>query len=268
MHLIINTRPETTSVALQQALQQRGLACVNLPGIRIAGPAVPVSVSQLRLAAMHDDIWIFTSINAIEQTFTLLGEEALLTAAWPSMAVLGKGSLDCLDQHLRRCSITGVAIIAPPAGAGYTSEALLQHTTLHNCRDQRILILNAPGGRSTLLTTLQQRGAEVRELAVYRRIPAALEPAVVQRITDWSGGLLTLWTSSESIRFLQLQFAAAAATDSRIGELWQRLLAGQHLVLSARQQRLLQELDAVTISMATAPDTASLAEQLQQLGMH
>ncbi len=266
MRLIINTRPKHTSMALQQALQQRGMASVNLPGLRVAGPPQPLLTSRVLRAARSADVWVFTSINAIEHTFELLAEQTMPAAGWPAMAVLGKGSRACLDRHLQRCSLADVVILTPPAGAGHDSEALLQHPMLSTCSGRQVLILNAPCGRDTLLTTLRQRGAQVRELAVYRRLPAALDASVLRRIANWPDGLLTLWTSSASVQFLQQQFKQAAATQKAAGALWQRLLAGHHLVLSVRQQQLLQQLDAVTICLARAPDTDSLAEQLQHLG--
>jgi len=265
MHLIINTRPESTSAALQQALQQLNLPCVQLPGMAIAGPQQVQQVRSQLLAAVQQDVWIFTSINAIEQTFSLLAEASAATSNWPTMAVLGQGSRHCLQRFLRQHGMTGVDIIAPPAGSSSSSEGLLQHSRLQQVSDQRILILNAPGGRDKLLTTLQQRGFVAEELAVYRRVPARLEPAAVQTIADWAGDLLTLWTSSTSIRFLQQQLHASNEADAEAGKLWPRIMHGRHLVLSARQQRLLQQLDAVTIIIANSPDTNNLAQQLQEL---
>jgi len=265
MHLIINTRPDQTKASLQQALSQRHLPSVSLPGMVITGPDEPAEIGARLRAALAADIWIFTSINAIEQTFSLLAEASAATSKWPTMAVLGQGSRHCLQRFLRQHGMTGIDIIAPPAGSSSSSEGLLQHSRLQQVSDQRILILNAPGGRDKLLTTLQQRGFVAEELAVYRRVPARLEPAAVQTIADWGGDLLTLWTSSTSIRFLQQQLHASNEADAEAGKLWPRIMHGRHLVLSARQQRLLQQLDAVTIIIANSPDTNNLAQQLQEL---
>lgn len=264
MRLIINTRPETTSAALQQVLLGLGLPCVRVPGMAIVGPQQPKDVGRLLHAAMADYVWIFTSINAIEQSFLLLSDSVPASASWPSMAVLGQGSLHCLQQHLRRAGQLPRDIILPQLGSN-NSEGLLQHPSLQQVSGQRVLLLNAPGGRDQLLMTLQQRGAQVRELAVYQRVAAQLAHDAIQTMAAWPDELLTLWTSSAAIRFLQQEFAAAAANHQDAAKLWQRIMQGHHLVLSSAQQQILQQLDAVTISLAAAPDNASLARQLQEL---
>jgi len=265
LQLIINTRPETTSAALQQALAQRDLPGVSLPGMAISGPEQPLQVRTQLRAALSADIWIFTSINAIEQSFVLLSDMAIPAQDWPLLAVLGQGSWHCLHEHLQRTACKDVRIITPPADSEYNSEGLLQHSVLQDVNRKQVLILNAPGGRDKLLQTLQQRGANVLELAVYRRVPPQLADTTLETIAAWSDGLLTVWTSSASIRFLQQQFAAAATNDQAAAKLWTRIIQGQHLVLSASQRQHLQQLGAVTISLASAPDTASLAQQLQQM---
>ena len=267
MHLIINTRPLNTSAGLHKALQNIELCTVQLPAMAIAGSSQPQLVAKQLQAARHDDVWIFTSINAVEQTFLLLAETAARQSDWPIMAILGKGSRQALQHCLQQLAVSGVNIIAPPAGSTHNSEGLLQHPVLQQVDGKRILLLNAPHGRDKLLQALQQRGARVHELAVYRRVAAKLASNTLQTIATWPDDLLTLWTSSASIRFLQQQFAAAASSDDHIGQLWQRIIHGRHLVLSAAQRQLLQQLDAVTISMADAPDNTSLARQLQALAM-
>lgn len=262
MHLIINTRPATTADALQQALSQRHLPSVSLPGMLITGPDDPAMIGAHLRAALAADIWIFTSINAIEQCFLLLSTQPLPAAGWPLLAVLGSGSWHCLQQHLQAVKASDVEIISPAEADASNSEGLLQHPRLQQVAGKQVLLLNAPGGRDKLRTALHQRGASVNELAVYQRVAPALDDHALEQISAWPGGLLTVWTSSAAIGFLQQRFAT---TSARAAGLWQRIIHGQHLVLSAAQRRLLQQLDAVTITVASAPDPESLAQQVQRL---
>lgn len=99
------------------------------------------------------------------------------------------------------------------------------------------------------------------EINVYKRQPATLSQQALQQLDDWPGPLLSLWTSNTAIANLQRQLNQAQ---------WQKLLAGDHLVLSARQRTALEQACHATIStgkieLAQAPDNPSLEQQLVRL---
>ncbi|RMG55103.1 MAG: uroporphyrinogen-III synthase [Gammaproteobacteria bacterium] len=61
-----------------------------------------------------------------------------------------------------------VDLVAPPP---YNSEALLGLPELQDLHGQRLLLLRGEGGRRHLAETLRSRGAQLDEVACYRRLP-------------------------------------------------------------------------------------------------
>lgn len=272
--LIVITRPGTAGQHLQQTLGVQGMNSLHLPGLMVECIDLPSQIpdqaqDQTTDSINNADWWLFTSPAAIacashwlrrlerkskpELKPRLKPKLEPGLKQYPAMAVLSEKSARQLSDQLDLDDQTN--IICP--ANGHRSEDLLQHPKLQQLDGQRIIIFNAPGGRQLLADTLSERGAIVESFPVYNRQPAALDKHSVQQLADWPSSTLTLWTSNTAIDNLQKQLSSA---------LWQKLMAGDHLSLSARQKIALEKVSTGKIYLAYAPDNASLQQQLVQLG--
>jgi uroporphyrinogen-III synthase len=102
--------------------------------------------------------------------------------AGPSWYAIGAATARLLEQH-------GVAALAPREGM--TSEDLLALPQLSDVAGHRVLLIKGEGGRETLREELGRRGAQVDELACYRRSCPALVPGeLADKLSQWNIGLI------------------------------------------------------------------------------
>jgi uroporphyrinogen-III synthase len=165
------TRPEAQQNSLRAAIERQGGDWLSLPLLRI----LPLTDSDLQAARQHVqdldnyDVLVFVSLNAAS-----LGAE-LITDLWPQLPVqqsiiaIGKSTAK-LVADLLACEV-----ICPEAGSD--SEAVLAIPELQQLADKRIGIFRGQGGRELLAATLQERGASVDYIEVYKREQVQLDAA-------------------------------------------------------------------------------------------
>ncbi len=246
--LVVITRPDPAGRELQQSLSAAKLDCLHLPGLVQA--ALPPTNAD-RQSVRQADWWVFTSPAAIRYAADWLPWElASQPHTMPRIAVLSAASAEllasCMQQHANQPDVIWPA-------HGHRSEDLLTHPDLNRVDGQCMIIFNAPGGRELLARQLHARGARIQELAVYQRIPADLPQAKLARLAAWPGSVLTLWTSNTAISNLHRQLPPAH---------WQKLIQGDHLLLSERQKIVLENDCTGKMYLASAPDNASLRRQI------
>lgn len=171
LHILI-TRPAQQSAAICQQLAQGGALVSRLPVIEIAPPSAQSSASHtLQQIDKYDNV-IFISRNAVVWAWRL--DETLAAKLGSKRvgqrvgAIGNKTAATLLEQ--------GVAAADVPA-TGFTSEDFLALDSMQNehIAGHKILIVRGAGGRELLAQTLEQRGAQVDYVEVYRRAcpPAA-----------------------------------------------------------------------------------------------
>ena len=69
---------------------------------------------------------------------------------------------------------------------------------LRELNGRAVALISAPGGRGMLRTTLAERGAALREVHVYRRVPARLDRRHVDAVRRLPASALLLLSSAES----------------------------------------------------------------------
>lgn len=258
--LIIITRPGSAGAQLCRLLDADGLSSLHLPGLELA-PLSP-GADQAGIAEQAG-WWFFTSPAAINYAADWLRAMGLDTVDQRRLAVLSRRSAEQLAEAMKLeqpgAEMLPVNMLWP--AEGHRSEDLLTHPDLQSVDTQTMVIFNAPDGRRTLPEELQRRGARVTEINVYQRRPARLDQHAVRQLDDWRGQILSLWTSNTAISHLQQQLNVKQ---------WRKLLAGDHLVLSARQRTALEQACHATMStgkieLAQAPDNPSLKRQLVRL---
>jgi uroporphyrinogen-III synthase len=168
---VLVTRPEHQAEPLCKLIEGEGGKAIRLPLLIIAPPQDPASANAVLAQAGKYDWAIFTSINAVQQGLALRAANK----PWPPQrACVGAGTARALGEAgLDRG-------LVPDSGA--SSEDLLALPAMHDMRGKRVLIVKGEGGRDLVSRTLASRGAQVDLAEVYRRVPAEIAPAKLEKL--------------------------------------------------------------------------------------
>jgi uroporphyrinogen-III synthase len=206
------TRPEHQAQDLIWLLEKLGGTCILFPTLTIT--PLPANITAAQLSGRVDKV-IFTSANAVSPVMPHWQDIQA-----DAVFAIGPGTANALAEF----SIDA----QQPADQQFNSEGLLALPALGDVAGQRIVIFSGEGGRALLLETLQQRGAQVEKIAVYRReVATPTQPLPELKNID-----LIISTSGESLTALTQLYAAST------NELRQRPL----LVISPTMAVLAQEL--------------------------
>jgi uroporphyrinogen-III synthase len=216
---VVVTRPARQAGPFVAMLRDAGADPILLPTIEIE-PIEIDAASRAALAPDDFDWTVYTSANAVECSLPQLPRPARTR-----VAAIGRATARALDEQ-------GIRVDAVPQAAS-DSEGLLELGVFTDLRGQRILIVKGAGGRTLLRAELARRGAEVVLCEVYRRRPAAADPAALEALQRASGHtrLIVAVTSGEVLGAL-----LEAAPDGRLPKLRDGtlLVPGERVAASAR----------------------------------
>ena len=216
---VVVTRPARQAGPFVAMLQDAGADPILLPTIEIEPIELDVA-SRAALAPDDFDWTVYTSANAVECSL-----QQLPRPARTRVAAIGRATARALDEQ-------GIRVDAVPQAAS-DSEGLLALGAFTDLRGQRILIVKGAGGRTLLRAELARRGAEVVLCEVYRRRPAAADPAALEALQKASGHtrLIVVVTSGEVLGAL-----LETAPDGRLPKLRDAtlLVPGERVAASAR----------------------------------
>lgn len=170
--VVLITRPVgAASERLRDALEAAGYTVHSQPMLRLqAYSALPAAArAMLRALDQYHHI-IFVSANAVQFGLEFMAEHWPQWPSGPRWYAVGGATAALLAEH-------DISALAP--GQNMTAEGLLGLPQLSAVRAQRVLIVKGEGGRDTLRVELTRRGAQVDELACYRRLPVQLPPAAL-----------------------------------------------------------------------------------------
>lgn len=191
------TRPAKQAGALAERIAALGRQVTIFPLLDIQ-PLVDDSALKKELERLTDyAMAAFVSPNAIDAVFSRL-------TAWPdgvAIAVVGPGSRRALERH--GLNSTNATIYSPVRTDRTDSETLLEALDLDTLRGRKVLILRGESGRELLADALRSAGAQVVQVASYRRLPPQLTAdrrstlqALLDAENDW------IVTSSEALGIL------------------------------------------------------------------
>lgn len=171
---ILVTRPQHQAKNLMHLIDEAGGESVLFPVIDIVDSTDNTALHHCCNTLHHYDIAIFTSANAVHKAIPHLLTEGELPASLQVFAI-GKRTTQVLKEY---------NINAYCAPAPYNSEALLsieamQAQAVKACQ---CVIFRGEGGRDKLANTLQQRGAKVDYVSVYRRVLPSHSPKITKKI--------------------------------------------------------------------------------------
>ena len=179
------TRPAPQAETLSRLLQARGAQVRRLPLQAIEPVRHPQRAARVLAASRDARAWIFTSVNAVQHAQQLDG------GVWPPVMAVGRATAVALER-------LGLQPRVPDAA--YSSKALLALPELQAVAGCRFVVIAGEDGLTTLVDTLEARGAEVARIAVYRRVALPLPPAQLQEALHDSEFIVI--TSGEALQHL------------------------------------------------------------------
>ena len=185
---LVITRPAGTAAALARKVRARGGVPMLLPGLSLRGASDAVAARTAFEQALADDLLIFTSPAAVAFAVAL---SPLLTSS--IVLAVGHGTARALQRH-------GISAALVPARQD--SEGLLDHPALRVLAGQRVALIGAPGGRGLLSEQLVMRGAQLREVHVYRRVAPRLDRRHIDVLLQLPSSALVLLSSAEALNHL------------------------------------------------------------------
>ena len=207
---VVITRPAGTATALVRRVRALGGEPLALPGLSLRGAEdARATAAELRMA-LRDDVLVFTSPAAVRFAAKLA---PLRTRA--TVLAVGQGTARALRRH-------GIDALAPRR---QDSEGLLEQPALQELHGRRVALVGAPGGRGLLREQFAARGAQLRELHVYRRVAPRLLRRHRDAVMALPRSARVLLSSAEALDNLRAQLPAAA---------WARLCAATAVASSER----------------------------------
>jgi uroporphyrinogen-III synthase len=236
---VVVTRPAHQSAALTARLEALGAQVIAFPAIRIE----PLPLDAAPLPAPDDFDWvIYVSANAVAHATA-----ALPRPARARVAALGPATARALAR-------AGIRVDALPR-TGADSEGLLALPGFAAPQGLRVLILRGAGGRGWLRAELERRGAAVKVLELYRRVPAEPAPGAVNALARVLGARAApaiVVTSVEVLAAFVRIVPAALGTSLRAAPL---VVPGARVAAAARESGW----HGALIEAASAEDAALVA---------
>ncbi|MFA6229019.1 MAG: uroporphyrinogen-III synthase [Rhodanobacter sp.] len=227
--MVVITRPAGTASALARNVRARGGQPLLLPGLSLRGVTDVVATRAALRLALGADLIIFSSPAAVRHAAALL---PLRTTA--SVLAVGQGTA----AALRRQGISEPLV--PPR---QDSEGLLRVAALRDLGGRDVALIGAAGGRGLLRQQLVERGARLREVHVYQRLPPRLDRRHVEPLLRLPATARVLLSSAEALQHLCRLLPAPALT---------RLCAATAVVSSERLAEAARQAGFVRITQASS----------------
>jgi uroporphyrinogen-III synthase len=202
---VLVTRPEPEGVGLGALLAAAGAEPIAIPVIGLAPLLGPAEMAELRAAVREGryDIIAFTSANAVR-----LLELERSAGSGSELFAIGPGTA----AAARRLGWT-----PRPLPQEYLAESLAEAMVAFGVRGRSVLLPRAEGARAVLPRVLEEAGAEVTEVALYRAVAdRASAPRLRQLLLDAPPDWVT-FTSSSTVRgYAELAHGRGLPPGSRV----------------------------------------------------
>lgn len=245
---VLVTRPQGMGEDLVRAIESRGGEAVLMPAISIE-PVQPDTSELADLSTLPaGGLVIFASRNAVAWGARYLPQPR------PRVGAIGPSTASALAE---------LGLTPDIRPDGYTTEHLLAQPELENLAGVRVFIIRGAGGRETLAEGLKSRGARVRYLDVYRRVPASIEPERRDEVlARWAAGEIHIYTATSGDVFRNLCQILGPAGETR-------LRSTPLVTVSERVVQIAEQWGhEATRVLAKGPDDRSLAEAMAHWHAH
>lgn len=249
--VVLVTRPRHQAGLFRQRLEAAGASAIAFPTIAIR-PLELTEAMQLKLASINEyDLLIFVSANAVSLMGTQLQALAMETAEIKAgVAAIGRAtSRELLKRGIK---------VHVEAEQGFNTEALLQLPTMQATwmDKKRVLLIKGEGGRDRLQKELEQRGAKLETLELYRREIPPQDTGISRKSLseNWNCNAITV-TSNESLQNLYDMLEEPGKNA---------MLKVPLIVPSTRCYELAQQLGYQQICVAASAHDEDMIEALRQ----
>ncbi|NJM00782.1 MAG: bifunctional uroporphyrinogen-III C-methylase/synthase [Synechococcaceae cyanobacterium SM2_3_2] len=203
---ILVTRAETQASALTDLLRQHGARVLELPTLAIVPPASWDPMDEA-IANLNSYDWLLlTSANAVSFWMNRLADHGLDSRALAGIqiAVVGSKTAETLAGYGLRPDLMPTEFVA---------DALLD--ALPDPQGSRFLFPRVEsGGREVLVKGLQERGADVTEIAAYQSVcPEQADPQVIEALRARQVDVLT-FASSKTVQHFGLLMQRAGLDET------------------------------------------------------
>jgi uroporphyrinogen-III synthase len=246
---VVITRPLAQAQTLAAAVRALGFDPVVFPLLDIA-PLADDAHLRATLARIDSFALVaFVSPNAIDAAFAARPD-------WPpgvTLAVMGEGSRAALARH--GVDDGNTRIVSPRDSRRTDSATLLEALDPAALAGKPVLIVRGESGRELLADALRSAGAEVTQVAAYRRGAPVLDAERAARFLGLLEARATwIVTSSESLRFA-CALARTLDAENGVARLQQQKLIVPHL----RIEETAHELGFRQVRLTGSGDSAMLA---------
>lgn len=239
---VVITRPAGTASAFARQVRALGGVPLLLPGLAVRAKDNATATRAELDAALRDELLIFTSPAAVRFAARLL---PLRTDA--AVCAVGQATARLLRRY-------GVSAQAP--SEQQDSDGLLALPLLQTLRGRRVALIGAAGGRDVLREQLAARGARLREVQVYQRVPPRLDRRHLAVLAGLPADACVLWSSVEALQHLQRLLppvAWASLTTATAVVSSERLAQAARAAGFVRIQRAASALGADLLAAAATP---------------
>jgi len=238
---ILVTRPSGQAEPLCKLIEQHHGKALRFPTLEIQ--AVTIDTKELE-NVFSGDWLIFTSRNAVD--FALQAFDGKMPSL--KLAAVGQATAEALLQ-------AGFVVSCSPQH-DFSSEGLLAEAMMQQVRGQKITVIRGVGGREQLAKVLQQRGAEVGYLEIYRRCRPENKPdRLVKHLQAGDLAAITI-TSGEALENL------ITMLDETSGMALRRI---PMVVVSDRIAELARQMGFIKITVSRQINDAAILERLTTL---
>lgn len=229
------TRPEGRNDRLAARLNEAGIETLPLPALSLR----PLQSTQSNMPLPCDyDLIVFVSGSAVRFYLDQLACIPEAEPIWPESTLLATvGQASALPLYQASGIIRRNILHPRLPDQQQDSEALWSLLQPLAHRFKRVLIVRGETGRDWLGQQLEQAGACVHRLGVYRREPAIWSSAqarLLKKRLEQGGPVVCLMTSSEGVAAVNANIEA-----NGLGSLWERV---RFVAIHARVARRLQSI--------------------------
>ncbi len=225
-------------------IEQSGGIPIRFPVLDIIPAELNEKIKSILNALQHYQWLFFVSTNAVN--FALRANNGKIDIPQHvDIVAVGQATAKALRN-------AGLNVDLVPE-QGFNTEAILSMPQLQTLNGQSCLIVRGQGGRELLAQTLEQRGAQVYYLELYRRIMPEIDTGPVERLLHQNKLDVITITSGEALKNLLKML------DSSVHH---QLLATPLAVISQRIRQLAIELGFKQVFVSEQPADTALVKAI------
>ena len=232
------TSPAYTANILSQKFVEHGANVIQQPVMKIE-PPIDWQEAEASLETLDQFEWVvFSSVYGVDAFFSRLqaiGKDGR-SLYRSKLAAVGSGTASAIAKYSMRCDM-----VPQTQGAEALADLLI-----HFCEGKRFLFVRNPDGETAAMTRLEEAGAIVASLNVYRQVP--VESLSTELLASCESGEMHITATSRNIASQAVALLGGRSRDQK----W--------LSLSPSITARLYELGCTNVQTAREPNFDALVE--------